>query len=247
MAPQINLIPLTLNPELHPPHRQPPPSSAPTASASSPPSSVITLQVCNQTFRTTISTLTSQSKFFDSQLDSNWNDEQPDGAYFLDSDPIVFSHILRYLRSGILPVFYSKDKGHDYELYAAVLVQAKCFKIKKLEAWIEGKRYLDAVKVERQVRVLDSAGVGDGTIGAETEVKCFPQWAKEKVFVCPRRIDAHRGTPGACGRQCDNAQGDKPDKYEDEEILRMLEVRETVIFDLKVCSGKEGERSDGLL
>lgn len=134
-----------------------------------------------------------------------------------------------------MPVFYDEAKGHDYALYVAVLEQARFFGVEALRAWLEGQKYLQAVKVERVGRVLE--GVEDvyrstgGNVGVEHHVT----WKTEKVYVCPRGIFIHRGNKLACGRQCRSAQGDADDEYEDEVLLKVLEVRKVTTLDPNMC------------
>lgn len=108
---------------------------------------IVTLQVGEQRFVTTPETLTRESGFFSALLSSRWDNKQPDGSYFIDVDPELFKHILRYLRRRILPIFYDKCKGHDHALYIALLEEAKYFLIPRLEKWLDERRYLQAVSV----------------------------------------------------------------------------------------------------
>src|SRR3954471_305451 len=89
--------------------------------------SQITLQVGERRFVTTRETLTAESRFFASLLSGRWGNALADGSYFIDADPSLFEHILRYLRRRVLPLFYDKAKGHDYALYLALLEEAKYF------------------------------------------------------------------------------------------------------------------------
>ena len=124
-------------------------------SPSPPPDRRLTLQVGERTFTNTPSTL-SESTFFTSLLSSRWiSNALPDGGYFIDADPILFEHILRYLRRGIYPLFYSPDKGHDYALYAALLEEARYFGICRLQTWLEEKRYRNAVEVRTWTETID--------------------------------------------------------------------------------------------
>lgn len=73
----------------------------------------ITLQVGERRFITTRDTLVGESGFFTSLLARRWDNAQEDGSYFIDADPDLFYHVLRYLHRGILLIFYDKAKGHD--------------------------------------------------------------------------------------------------------------------------------------
>ena len=194
---------------------------------------LITLQLCNNRFITHRTTLTEKSVFFQSLLSANWNTTmRPDGSYFIDSDPEVFAHVLRYLRSGVPPLFHhGSGTGWDYGLYALVLEQARFFGIEELEKWIGGKKYLAVVKVQRSARMLESYAELDGSSGWETEIEYFPVWETRKVYVCPRGIACHRGEPSKCGKQCKHARGDEGDEYEDENVLKVLEVSKKTIVE----------------
>ena len=43
------------------------------------------------------------------------------------------------------------------------------------------------------------------------------------MYVCARAIAEHRGDRRACGSLCRIAQGDEEDKYQDEDVLKVLE------------------------
>ena len=169
--------------------------------------------------------------------------ETDDGAYFLDADGDVFAHVLRYLRHGTMPLSYDhRSKGHDHALYAAVLEQAQYFGVAGLSAWLEGRKYLSAVTVERSARLVEVEEVllKDSTVtaledlGAHVEVEYHVTCRTEKVYICPRGLARHRGDRNACGRQCRNARGDADDEYVDEDIMRVLEVRKVTTVDPKM-------------
>jgi hypothetical protein len=71
---------------------------------------------------------------------------EPDGSYFLDTDPDAFEHVLRFMRRpSIFPLFWSKSEGFDYALYHRVQTEAEVFKVDALHDWIRGKKYLDTI------------------------------------------------------------------------------------------------------
>ncbi|PYI01540.1 hypothetical protein BO78DRAFT_269787, partial [Aspergillus sclerotiicarbonarius CBS 121057] len=175
-----------------------------------------------------------ESSFFTSLLSSRWaNNALPDGSYFIDADPTLFEHILRYLRRGVYPLFYSPDKGHDYALYSALLEETRYFGIPDLEAWLEEKRYLNAVQIVTWVDTIND----DDTTSLQTTrpvnewVELYPEWDVRGVYVCPRRIAVHRGKPWACGRQCDKERDGEEYKYEDEPVVKLFVVHKSVVFD----------------
>ncbi|KAK8196947.1 uncharacterized protein BKA78DRAFT_340689 [Phyllosticta capitalensis] len=109
----------------------------------------ITLQVCTRRFVTTRDTLRSGSPYFEALLSSRWaHNVQSDGSIFIDADPDLFAHILRFLRREVYPVFFDVDKGHDYALYTALQEEGRYFRIDKLFQWLEEKRYLKVVIVQ---------------------------------------------------------------------------------------------------
>ena len=122
------------------------------------PSTVI-LQVGERRFITTRDSLVNESDFFASMLSVRWNNAMEDGPYFVDADANLFEHVFRYLRRGVFPLFYEQSKGHDFGLYLALLEEARYFKIKRLEQWLDEKRYLDTVKTEYSA--TESKGIGN--------------------------------------------------------------------------------------
>lgn len=203
----------------------------------------VRLQVGERLFTTTRLTLIKESTYFASLLSGRWDNTQEDGTYFVDADPALFEHILRYLRRSVYPVFYDEVRGHNYGLYIALSGEAIYFGICRLQQWLEQRRYLDAVKFTRTVE-----GVHDGysilsayqNVPTDTTLEFHTSWFSKKVYICPRGIDVHRGSPGACGRQCKNAQGDNPDMFEDEPCLRLLVTRKQVIVRPEVCMASDG-------
>lgn len=243
-----------LNPQFTAKHKMSDPQQSnlvlvPTTPPTPPPpptNNTITLHVGERRFTTRLATLTSNSTFFAWQLSSRWalDAAQSDGSYFIDADGDVFAHVLRYLRHGIFPVFYDEAKGgHDYAMYVAVLEQARYFGVEPLRVWLEGGKYLAAVKVEREGRrvvVVEEGDVGVGsTMGAvvrgNVAVEHHVGWVTRKVYVCPRGIGVHRGNRNACGKDCRRVQGGADDEYEDEAVMKVFEVRKTTTLDPKMC------------
>ena len=196
----------------------------------------ITLKVGERVFNTRRETLTEKSHWFDSYL-TRWNsNRQQDEPVFVDADGDVFSHVLRYLRHDIFPLFYSASKGHDYALYHAVHEQARFFQIPRLERWIEEKSYLTAVQTWISVEALPNLAAMPKFVGADTNVECHPIWKVEKVYLCPRGIPVHRGRPEACGRACRDAGEGKETEYEDEGSWIVAAVRKKTVFLPEKCS-----------
>ncbi|KAL3465583.1 hypothetical protein BJX64DRAFT_285515 [Aspergillus heterothallicus] len=97
-----------------------PPASIPNFSMASkvgsttkPQSEVVELQVGDRRFTALRSTLVLENTYFASLLSGRWKTSaREDGSYFIDADPDLFVHILRYLRRGLYPIFYDVHKGH---------------------------------------------------------------------------------------------------------------------------------------
>ncbi|SLM35714.1 Potassium channel tetramerisation-type BTB domain [Lasallia pustulata] len=204
-------------------------------SPSPPAGTQITLQVGERRFVTMRETLIQESGFFTSLLSGRWDNAQADGSYYVDADAELFEHILRYLRRGMLPIFYDNSKGHDYALYLEFLEEAKYFQISRLETWLKDQTYLQAMKIAYSAVELEGADGFDEITKTDMEVEYHPVWRTKRVYICPRSIDVHRGNPLACGRSCRNAQGNAEDEYEDEEVLKTLVIRKRTVFDQHIC------------
>jgi hypothetical protein len=63
-----------------------------------------------------IETLKYGSDFFAALFSGRWDNARVDGSYFIDSEPQIYEHIMRYLRRGVYPIFYDNVKGHNHAL-----------------------------------------------------------------------------------------------------------------------------------
>ncbi|KAK8217963.1 hypothetical protein IWZ01DRAFT_537631 [Phyllosticta capitalensis] len=193
----------------------------------------ITLQVCTRRFVTTRDTLRSGSSYFDALLSSRWaHNAQSDGSFFVDADPDLFAHILRFLRRGVYPVFFDVEKGHDYALYTALHEEARFFGIDNLFKWLEGKRYMKVVKVQASVERIDFQ-MGKKTFEGTDEkidIKTFPY--ESNHFICSHR--------GLCSSEADCAidrlsgQVDVGRKMRDVGAFTLL-YRKKVSVDCQAC------------
>lgn len=198
----------------------------------------ITLQVGEKRFYTCEDTL-SGSAMLSAMVAQRWEShKQPDGSYFVDADPLIFEHILRFLRHGVYPLCYSIHQGHDYALYTAIYKQALYFLIVNLAEWLGKQRYLEAVKTETSVQVVENEDTDFGLAGvtdSDTRVQYHPSWRIKKKYVCPRGIAVHYDNPGGCGRACRSALGEAEDQYEECPVLSTLVVKEKVVFKRQLC------------
>ncbi|KAG5974847.1 hypothetical protein E4U55_007996 [Claviceps digitariae] len=195
----------------------------------------IKLLVGGRLFHTTKQTLVSESSYFASLLSGRWTPPLEDGAYFVDADPSLFEHILRYLRHSIFPLFYDQARGHDLGLYVGLLGEATYFGIERLQKWLEDKEYLKAVRMECSMRVIDDWDKDIVIAESDTVVELHPRWDTKKVYLCPRRIYVHRGDPLRCGRQCQNAKGDDDTDYEDEPVFKVAVMKKKTVLRADVC------------
>ena len=118
------------------------------SSTSSSESRPITLDVGGRIFQTYRVTL-QDSEWLHAYIERWLPPNSLDSPLFIDADPDVFEHILRYLRrQEVFPLFWSKSRGFDYDLYNRLEAEAGHFGIPVLEDWIKEKKYLPAVTVK---------------------------------------------------------------------------------------------------
>ena len=113
---------------------------------------LVTIKTLQRTFVTDPEGWQGQSLYFNCLFSGEWGDKQEDGSYFIESDANIFEYILRYLRTGVLPVFYDRMAGHNFPLYQALLEESKYFAIGRLERWLCERKYPEAVKIEYMVK-----------------------------------------------------------------------------------------------
>ncbi|KAI9682049.1 MAG: hypothetical protein M1817_000103 [Caeruleum heppii] len=193
----------------------------------------ITLQVGECRFTTLISTLVSGSKYFATRFKSSPPSSiTGETSYFVDGDPDLFAHVLRYLRRGVLPVMYDRANGFDHAFYTALEQEASYFGIDSLKTWIANKDYLRAVEIQYSARAVEEneAALLKATVDGNTELMYHPVWTTNRIFQCPRNIQVHHGDPWACGRQCEYAQGDDDDLYLDQDVLHTMVVTKKTIY-----------------
>lgn len=91
--------------------------------------SVITLDVGGRLFKVSTDILIAESGLFQHQLSYRFTwTPQADGSYFLDADPEIFEHLLRFMRRpSKFPLFWSNDRGFDYDLYQRLQTEAEYF------------------------------------------------------------------------------------------------------------------------
>ncbi|KAI4234784.1 MAG: hypothetical protein L6R40_006663 [Gallowayella cf. fulva] len=204
-------------------------------SPETPPSKPIVLQVGEERFYVNQDTL-SRSGHLEAVASVRWDhNKQSDGSFFVDADPEVFKHILRFLRHGVYPLCYDKSKGHDFVMYAAIHQLASYLLVEDLMKWLSKAQYLNAVMIETTARVEDDEDGLGGTQSSDTTVEYYPTGRTVKKYVCPRGISKHYDNPRGCGKDCRRAQGDAEDEYEDAPVVSTLVVTQKVIFNQHLC------------
>lgn len=164
---------------------------------------VISLQVGECHFITLKSTLEEESSFFRALLAEEWQGSRsPDGWYFVDADPDLFVYILRYLRRGVLPLFYNATYGFDFALYQALQEEASYFGIEDLHIWIRDQKYAQITRIQYTVDEVKGDGVSAmdhfTTLDGTSDRLYHPTWGIEKVYQCPRNIFVEKGNSILC-------------------------------------------------
>ena len=205
--------------------------------------SVITLDVGGRLFKVSADVLTAESGLFKRQLSDRFTwVPQADGSYFLDADPEMFEHLLRFMRRpSNFPLFWSKHGGFDYDLYQRLQAEAEYFQVDALYQWLKDKKYKSAVTIYVHApKVVEATCVPGAFLdGSQSENRHFVKKTRQ-WYVCPRAIPGHRGAPGRCGKACQRFQGDDEDKYEAEDYTEMITVREEIIFNQSACEVTQG-------
>lgn len=180
----------------------------------------VTLQAGHRFFHTKIDTLVQRSRYFQDLFYGELPvEKQQDGSIFLDVDPNVFEHLLRYMRHGLFPLAFSQKDGHDYKLYADILKEALKFQLPLLCDWLKGEYYHKCVswRVSSKVQNME-----DGIFAADNSystIQFLPfKELERKIYICPREIPSHRDRPERCGRACFRALGNNEPAYEKEKV-----------------------------
>ena len=217
---------------INPSHTSPKPKDPANPQPREP--SIFTLNVGGRIFRTYATTLR-DAGLFDRMFERWPHANSAKNPLFIDADPDLFAHILRYLRRPqIFPLFWDPAKGFDYDLYNRLEAEAQYFDIQPLENWIKERRYLKAVEVTFDTLLAD---LNKWTLreGPTVEHDRFAVTRCREVYVCPRGIPVHRGDRNRCGQACVRARGSEPVRYEKEEHVDVVTVRKTTTFDQSVC------------
>jgi hypothetical protein len=199
-----------------------------------------------------------RSEYFEHLLSGDWGDGKEDGSYFIETEARLFEHILRYLRTGVLPLFYDRVAGHDFPLYHALLQESKYFAIDRLQKWLCEQKYLDAVKIEyiatetqdrdshRKHTTNDTNGhqfmvedrFVDITAKSNSKITIVPIAVQKNAFYCPNGKHGKSSEEycRGCVREARENNVIGLGGWKSVEQLRWCIVRETVSYDHKLCA-----------
>ncbi|KAF2866271.1 hypothetical protein BDV95DRAFT_453284, partial [Massariosphaeria phaeospora] len=163
----------------------------------------ITLDVGGRKFRTAKATLEHGSGWFRTQLSSpKFSTPDADGSYFLDADPDLFAHLLRFMRRpDTFPLFWDRVRGFDFDLYARLEREAAFFQVCGLVEWIQRRQYLKAVTVTVHKPVVQDvmSMSSDATQRVDQDVERLVVLQSRQVYVCPRNVAQHRCARSSVG------------------------------------------------
>lgn len=203
--------------------------------------SKVVLRIGERQFFTTKRTL-AQSRL----LSALWIQQPPEQEeYFLDADPGIFEHVLRYLRTRRFPLFYDRANGHDLARYLELLEAARFYKIDSLESWLADKRYLTALWIT--TKHVTAMLYGDQQVEHMQEIAWKSHESgqilalhdkRAKAWRCPDKQWRHDGDKFNCVRANCNGGKSLPDSYtflytrvvEVTAIVTSVQVREDALL-----------------
>jgi len=216
-----------------------------------------TIKTLQRNFVTDPENWLGHSIFFKKLFSGNWGDKQEDGSYFIETDAEIFEHILRYLRTGVLPVFYDRANGHDFALYQGLLGEAKYFIIERLEKWLRERKYLEVVEIHylatetqdrgsyRKHTTSDSNGrtfmvehnFVKITTSGNMETTMVPMVRQQNFFYCPN--GKHGKSSESFCRSCiEQARDDNihvNGGWREQGQLKWCIVRKEIVFNHNLC------------
>lgn len=231
-------------------------TSQPNASPFAPKKAdIVVLDVGGTKFKALRSTFVETSRHLraimsDDRLELQRQEPQDDGSYWVEGDPDLFPHLPCFMRNpGTFPLFWSPQKGFNYNLYNQLEKQARYFKIDELEDWIKKKMYEKAIYIhvsEPRVETLSRSAAHE--LPGNVWVERYVVKDLRHIYVCPRGTPDHRGHPNRCSWVCFNSTGNQP-TFDTEEWIRVLTIDRRLWFDANVCSVdlSSGSRSEDSL
>lgn len=105
---------------------------------------------------TTLKSTLDKSPFLKAMLSNQWADSIccVNGMPFVDRSPLLFDHILDFLRSSVPPIFWTRTNGFDLPLYAKLTQEAEYFRLEALASWIRNEQYINTILVTSSMEVV---------------------------------------------------------------------------------------------
>jgi hypothetical protein len=121
------------------------------------------INVGGRSFTTLKSTL-EQSPFLNAMLSNQWAGSTcyVNGMPFVDRSPLLFEHILDFLRSSVPPIFWTRMNGFDLPLYARLVHEAEYFQLEALTTWIRNEQYINTISITSSMEVIILSDCGRG-------------------------------------------------------------------------------------
>jgi hypothetical protein len=113
---------------------------------------------------TTLKSTLEQSPFLKAMLSDQWAGSTccVNGVPFVDRSPLLFEHILDFLRSSVPPIFWTRTNGFDLPLYASLIHEAEYFQLEALTTRIRNEQYIDTILVTSSMEVITLSDCGRG-------------------------------------------------------------------------------------
>ncbi|KAF5845600.1 hypothetical protein GGP41_009381 [Bipolaris sorokiniana] len=121
------------------------------------------INVGGRSFTTLKSTL-ERSPFLNAMLSNQWAGSTcyVSGMPFVDRSPLLFEHILDFLRSSVPPIFWTRTNGFDLPLYASLIHEAEYFQLEALTTWIRNEEYINTILITSSIDVIPLRECSDG-------------------------------------------------------------------------------------
>ncbi|KAL9621092.1 MAG: hypothetical protein Q9160_004477 [Pyrenula sp. 1 TL-2023] len=229
----------------HGPDSEPPSTSLNALTINEPPQQAsadrqIILNVGGRHFVTSPDTL-SGSSYFKALLSERWK-TQDDGSYFVDADPELFEHVLRYPRHKTVPLFYDRSKGHNIGMYMALLQVADYLGVEELIKYLRDKWYFQMVTMRVTTEEVDHPYYTTEEMQTNVEVEYQSACTTRKVYVCPRGIAVHMESPASCGNDCRKRSKEWVNDYEDRIVQKLVRIKREVFVSQEVWEYMYGSR-----
>ena len=159
----------------------------------------VTIRAQETEFRVSRSRLAKESGFFRdifTFMDNNKTSSAPRNnmPIQIETNAVVFQHILDYLRLGVFPLMYDPYKwgpdGFDHVFYTTLKQEAKALGINKLAAWVEFKLYTNCYS--HVVECKNIVMPGEGSTSDKTQVWT---WSAESMVLRRASYRSHTLSP----------------------------------------------------